>query len=50
MGMATILDEIINYVQSLQNQVETLQKAREAVEMGQGRDGSSVFHSSSWTL
>ncbi|AEE35514.1 BR enhanced expression 3 [Arabidopsis thaliana] len=74
MGMATMLDEIINYVQSLQNQVEFLSmkltaassyydfnsetdavesmqaKAREAVEMGQGRDGSSVFHSSSWTL
>ncbi|WZZ33561.1 hypothetical protein YC2023_016962 [Brassica napus] len=75
MGMATMLDEIINYVHSLQNQVEFLSmkltaassyydfnseadavdsmqkaKAREAVEMGQGRDGSSVFHSSSWTL
>ncbi|CAH2067142.1 unnamed protein product [Thlaspi arvense] len=75
MGMATMLDEIINYVQSLQNQVEFLSmkltaassyydfnseadtvdsmqkaKAREAVEMGQGRDGSTVFHSSSWTL
>ncbi|XP_033141308.1 transcription factor BEE 3 isoform X1 [Brassica rapa] len=75
MGMATMLDEIINYVQSLQNQVEFLSmkltaassyydfnseadavdsmqkaKAREAVEMGQGRDGSRVFHSSSWTL
>ncbi|KAJ4909360.1 Transcription factor BEE 3 [Raphanus sativus] len=75
MGMATMLDEIINYVQSLQNQVEFLSteltaassyydfnseadavdsmqkaKAREAVEMGQGRDGSSVFHPSSWTL
>ncbi|CAH8258087.1 unnamed protein product [Arabidopsis lyrata] len=75
MGMATMLDEIINYVQSLQNQVEFLSmkltaassyydfnsetdavesmqraKAREAVEMGQGRDGNSVFHSSSWTL
>ncbi|KAF8090456.1 hypothetical protein N665_0476s0034 [Sinapis alba] len=75
MGMATMLDEIINYVQSLQNQVEFLSmkltaassyydfnseadaidsmqkaKAREAVEMAQGRDGSSVFHSSSWTL
>ncbi|CAA7043177.1 unnamed protein product [Microthlaspi erraticum] len=75
MGMATMLDEIINYVQSLQNQVEFLSmkltaassyydfnseddavdtmqraKAREAVEMGQGRDGSPVFHSSSWTL
>ncbi|CAG7904543.1 hypothetical protein IGI04_028789 [Brassica rapa subsp. trilocularis] len=75
MGMATMLDEIINYVQSLQNQVEFLSmkltaassyydfnseadavdsmqkaKAREAVEMGQGRDGNTVFHSSSWTL
>ncbi|XP_010416202.1 PREDICTED: transcription factor BEE 3-like [Camelina sativa] len=75
MGMATMLDEIINYVQSLQNQVEFLSmkitaassyydfnsetdavesmqraKAREAVEMGQGRDGNPVFHSSSWTL
>ncbi|ESQ27788.1 hypothetical protein EUTSA_v10019010mg [Eutrema salsugineum] len=75
MGMATMLDEIINYVQSLQNQVEFLSmkltaassyydfnaeadavdsmqkaKAREAVEMGQWRDGSTVFHSSSWTL
>ncbi|EOA35590.1 hypothetical protein CARUB_v10020802mg [Capsella rubella] len=75
MGMATMLDEIINYVQSLQNQVEFLSmkitaassyydfnsetddvesmqraKAREAVEMGQGRDGNSVFHSSTWTL
>ncbi|KAL0731748.1 hypothetical protein Bca4012_027842 [Brassica carinata] len=75
MGMATMLDEIINYVQSLQKQVEFLSmkltaassyydfnseadavdsmqkaKAREAVEMGQGRDGSTVFHSSSWTF
>ncbi|CAF1910585.1 unnamed protein product [Brassica napus] len=49
MRMATMLDEIINYVQSLQNQVEKT-KAREAVEMGQGRVERSVFHSSSWTL
>ncbi|KAG2321875.1 hypothetical protein Bca52824_015088 [Brassica carinata] len=76
MGMATMLDEIINYVQSLQNQVEVQMimtafltaassyydfnseadavdsmqaKAREAVEMGQGRDGNTVFHSSSST-
>ncbi|ESQ34962.1 hypothetical protein EUTSA_v10008517mg [Eutrema salsugineum] len=76
MGMATMLDEIINYVQSLQNQVEFLSmkltaassfydfnsetdavdsmqraKAREAVEMGrQTRDGSPVFHLSTWSL
>ncbi|XP_006305468.2 transcription factor BEE 1 [Capsella rubella] len=76
MGMATMLDEIINYVQSLQNQVEFLSmkltaassfydfnsetdavdsmqraKARETVEMGrQTRDGSPVFHLSTWSL
>uniref|UniRef100_A0A1J3GE25 Transcription factor BEE 1 n=1 Tax=Noccaea caerulescens TaxID=107243 RepID=A0A1J3GE25_NOCCA len=76
MGMATMLDEIINYVQSLQNQVEFLSmkltaassfydfnsetdavdsmqraKARDTVEMGrQTRDGSPVFHLSTWSL
>ncbi|CAN8312476.1 unnamed protein product [Cochlearia groenlandica] len=77
MGMAMMLDEIINYVQSLQSQVEFLSmkltaastfydfnsetdaidsmqraKAREAVEMAekQTKDGSPVFHLSTWSL